>query len=69
LSTSDGKAPRQQPQLRRDRYLVQNSVDSIANAKIVLEWFDVDVGRTFQNCFANNLVHEFYDRCIWIVGI
>ena len=48
----------QQAQLRRHRYFVQNSVDPIADTQIVFERLDVNVRRTFNNGFANDLIDE-----------
>src|SRR2546430_1947193 len=50
----------QHTQLRRHRDFVQNSVDSIPNSQIVFERFNVNIGGALDNCFANDLVHEFY---------
>ena len=59
----------QETQLRRDRDFVQNAVDPITNAEIVLERLDVNVGRAFVDRFANDLVHELHHRRFGIVGI
>ena len=59
----------QQAQLRRHRDFVQDAVDAIANAQIVLERLDVNVGRALEDRFANDLVHEFHDRRFRIVRV
>ena len=59
----------QEAQLRRDRDFVQDAVDAVTNAQIVLERLDVDVGRALVDRFADDLVDEFHDRRFGIVGV
>ena len=59
----------QQTQLRRDRDFVQNAVDAVANAQIVFERLDVNVGRALDDRFANDLIHELHDGRVRIVGV
>ena len=59
----------QEAQLRRDRDFVQDAVDAVTNAQIVLERLDVDVGRALVNRFADDLVDELHDRRVGIVGV
>ena len=56
-------------ELRRDRDFVQDAVDPITNAQIVLERLDVDVGRAFVDRFADDLVDELHHRRFGIVGV
>ena len=59
----------QQAQLRRHRDFVEDAVDAVANAQIVLERLDVDVGRALVDRFANDLVDKFHDGRVGIVGV
>ncbi len=56
-------------QLRRHRDLMQNAVDAITNAQIVLERLDVNVGGALDDRFADDLIDEFHDRSFRIVRI
>ena len=59
----------QHAQLRRHGHFVQNSVDPITDAQIVLQRLDVNIGRALDNRFANDLVHKFHDGRFRIVGV
>src|SRR5262249_364489 len=59
----------QHPQLRRHSDLMQDSVDSITNPQIVLQRFNVNIGRALDDRFTNDLVHEFHHRRLGIVVI
>ena len=48
---------------------MQNAVDAVANAQIVLERLDVNVGRPLMDGFANDLVNELHDRGFRVVGV
>ena len=48
---------------------MQNSVDAITNADIVLERFDVNIGRTLGDRFPDNLINEFNDGGFGIVRV
>ena len=59
----------QEAQLRRHGHFVQDAVDAVANAQIVLERLDVNVGRALVDRFADDLVDEFYDRRFGVIGV
>ena len=59
----------QDAQLRRHSNLVQDPVDSVANPQIVFLRFNMNIGRTLENRFANDLVHEFHHGRLGILVI
>ncbi len=59
----------QQTQLRRHRDFMQDAIDAITNAQIVLQRLDVNVRRAFHDRFANDLVDELHDRRFRIVRV
>ena len=59
----------QQPQLRRHRDFVQNAIDPIANAQVVFQRFDMDIGGALDDRFTDDLVYEFDDGRFRIVRI
>ena len=48
---------------------MQNPIDPIADAQIVFQRLDMNVGCTFDDGLANNLVYEFDDGRLRIVRI
>src|SRR5438477_5724265 len=56
-------------QLWRHRHFVQNSVDAVTNADVVLERLDVNIGRTLGDRFADTLINEFNDGGFGIVRV
>ena len=50
------------PKLRRHGNFVEDAVDAVADAQIVFERLDVDVGGALVDGFADDLVHELDDR-------
>ena len=48
---------------------MQDSIDSVTNSNVVLEWLDVDVSRTLDDGLANDLVNEFDDRGLGMIRI
>ena len=52
----------QHAQLRRNRDLMQNPIDPIADAQIVFERLDMNIRRTLHYGFADNLIHELHHR-------
>ncbi len=54
--------------MRRHGDLVQDAVDAVADAQIVLERLDVDVRRPLVDRFANDLVDEFDDARLGVIG-
>ena len=46
---------------------MQDAVDPVTNANVVLERLDVNIGRALDDRFANNLVYEFHDRRFRVV--
>ena len=47
---------------------MQNAIDPVTNAQIVLQRFDMNIGRALGDRFADDLVHKLYDRRFRIVG-
>ena len=58
----------QHAQLRRHGDFVQNAVDAVANAQIVLERLDVNVRGALVDRFADDLVDELDDAGLRIVA-
>ena len=48
---------------------MQDSIDPIANAQIVLQRLDVNIGGALDDRFADDLVDEFDDRSFRIVRV
>ena len=59
----------QHAQLRRHGDLMQNSINPITNAQVILERLNMDVRRPFENCLANDLVNEFDYGRFGVVGV
>ena len=48
---------------------MQNSINPITNAQVILERLNMDVRRPFENCLANDLVNEFDYGRFGVVGV
>src|ERR1051326_52035 len=57
----------EQAQLRRYRHFVQDAVDPVTNANVILERLNVNIGCPLQYCLANDLVYEFHYRSLGII--
>ena len=64
---NDGRL--EKAQLRRHRDFVQDAVDPVTNAQIVLERLDVNIGGAFLDRFPDDLVNELHDRRFRIVRV
>ena len=51
----------------RNGGLVEDAVDAVADAEVVAERFEVDVGRALVEALAEDLVHELHDRGFGVV--
>ena len=47
---------------------MQDAVDAITDTNVVLQRFNVNIGGTLGDRFADNLVDKFYDRRFRIIG-
>ena len=47
---------------------MQDAVDAITDTNVILQRFNVNIGGTLGDRFADNLVDKFYDRRFRIIG-
>lgn len=52
-----------------DRDFPKDAIDAVADLEIVFQWFDVNVGGAFVECFADELVDETDDGGFRVVTI
>ena len=48
---------------------MQHTVDAVADAEIVAEWLEVNIGGPLLESLAQNLIHELHDRGLGILAV